>query len=128
MKVREGFVSNSSSSSFIIAVRKTTHDAVIEKMDLREREVVEKTVIFESAFGIELAVRGEFFEASGYTSYTGNLNEYEYEENGKNEIVLKDEDGEEYTENLISHSLETYDMLCKEIEKDSFYGSVDDGG
>jgi hypothetical protein len=123
MKIRNGFVSNSSSSSFICAVRKTTHDEAIAKMQERERTIIEKTVFFKKAFGLELAVRGQMNDCGGNYSYTGQL----YNDDDE-EIIIKDEDGEEFEENLIQYAIEIYDDLCDEIEKDSFYASVDDGG
>jgi hypothetical protein len=55
LKIRDGFVSNSSSSSFICAVRELTHEQAIAKMEERERKIIEKTVFFKKAFGLELA-------------------------------------------------------------------------
>jgi len=122
MKIRTGFVSNSSSSSFIVAVRKTTHDEAMKKLSPKYQEIIGKMVEFESAFGIELAVHGCFSDASGHSNYSGSLDYYEYE----NQYAEDDPEGD--GESILYIAIEDYNEACRAIETDSFHGYVSDGG
>lgn len=58
MKMRSGFVSNSSSSSYIILTTKETYDKVLKKLSELEREAVKAEFDFEKekAFGKDMIV------------------------------------------------------------------------
>lgn len=61
MKIRTGFVSNSSSSSFLLITTKDKHDLALEKMDADPTEAenaafVRKIVGFKKMGGTELAI------------------------------------------------------------------------
>lgn len=124
MKVRTGFVSNSSSSSFVFAVRKTTHDAVMLELKEEYKKIIEKTVYFKNALGLELAVRDEFNDCGGNVRYSGSLerDEDDYD------IEIEDEDGDIYEEPIIYIAIEKYEELCREKEPDYFTACPSDGG
>jgi hypothetical protein len=76
MKIRSGFVSNSSSSSFVIVARKSDVDAILTEMNDYDRAVVNHVSVGDKqAFGETLAI----FQGS-----TGNDNSWEwFEYNGE---------------------------------------------
>ncbi len=70
MKIRSGFVSNSSSSSFVIVARKSDVDAILKEMNDYDRAVVNHVSAGEKqAFGDTLSI----FQGS-----TGNEDSWEW--------------------------------------------------
>ena len=68
MKTRNGFVSNSSSSSFVLIVKKEDYDDAIELIDDDNgnvKKMADATVEFKSIFGTEVAVYSEFSGMEG---------------------------------------------------------------
>ncbi len=59
MKVRNGFVSNSSSSSFVIAVKKDVHEKVLKQLTEYEKDVIEQIAEKDTIFGIDVYTIGD---------------------------------------------------------------------
>lgn len=56
MKIRRGFVSNSSSSSFVLIVAKEGHDEAINKMPSKQTDIVEKIANHQTIGSQELVL------------------------------------------------------------------------
>jgi hypothetical protein len=69
MKTRQGFVSNSSSSSFVILVEESTHEKVMEKLTEYQRACMEKLAGKpQNIFGRNVIVIGEATDMGGNSS------------------------------------------------------------
>jgi hypothetical protein len=79
MKIRMGFVSNSSSSSFIIATTKENHETALSQMTEREQEIINELTGEEKFLGKILKYYGEVI---------GRDEDYEYD-NKKEEALDK---------------------------------------
>lgn len=84
MKIRSGFVSNSSSSSFLMLTRKEDHDEAMAKLTPFERKVIEYLIDNVKAFGldlVELSIQNgeDFYTLGSFDSekYRDIMNEYE---------------------------------------------------
>lgn len=100
MKIRQGFVSNSSSSSFVIMTTKENHDKIMEKLTPFEKAVVEALGVTEEKFnGVDVVL-------SGYMNIMDSGGPWDY----------LDVDGND--ENKDFDLGEAYGKYCKEIEKD----------
>jgi hypothetical protein len=106
MKVRNGFVSNSSSSSFVICVEKNIHDQAISKIHPYYKACLE-AIGFEQikAFGKDLVCFKEWNTAGGSM--------WEYVN------VEYDGDMPETNENECYESLREYEKAVFDINKDS---------
>ena len=100
MKIRSGFVSNSSSSSFVLIVDKKLWNSEIEKLNKDQKKVVD---IYTDGGS------GEFKDFLIFNWMTGNNGEYILEEI---ESALTDEDGEK-TEKMI----EWFDKFIEKLRK-----------
>jgi hypothetical protein len=83
MKIRTGFVSNSSSSSFVLFVLKDDYDKVVKSLSKLEKDILSYTNPQNiKAFGKQLVklgyVSGNYSTYEDY-SYDGNLTEEEQE-------------------------------------------------
>lgn len=69
MKIRNGFVSNSSSSSFVVLTSIENHERAMEKLSEYERAVVDKIMYVrkDQLFGKTVMVGG-YMDAHGYSS------------------------------------------------------------
>jgi len=70
MRIRQGFVSNSSSSSFVIIIAKDKFEKLLDKLDDYQKAVLEKMEkANEKIFGVEAVV---------INGVTGNYSSFEY--------------------------------------------------
>lgn len=125
MKIRSGFVSNSSSSSFVMAVHRSTHNKAMSRLPEKYKKIIKQTVEFQTAFGIELAVRWQYDDAGGNSNYSGSLDARDYD--GVFETLI-DEAGDQYEEYLLFNAIEAYDRICCKLEPDYFSAYLGDGG
>lgn len=79
MKIRIGFVSNSSSSSFVLIVKKELHDKVFKTLDKYEKYVIEEVSHEATVLGLPAIEIGDMTDMSGY-SYTFEDLDDEYED------------------------------------------------
>jgi len=76
MKIRFGFVSNSSSSSFVITTTKENFDKVLAESDDYTKEVIEELGIGKTTFlGKELVYLSTFSDHSGNSNFDEISNE-----------------------------------------------------
>ena len=70
MKIRNGFVSNSSSSSFVIIVKEEDHLKALEKIkDDYHKAIIETVMEKDKCFGIDVRVEHSAWNASGDGPY-----------------------------------------------------------
>lgn len=72
MKTRQGFVSNSSSSSFIIVIPKEVHEKALEYLSDFEKLVVKECVYDKGIlFGRSIVAYDEWTDMNGYNNIEG---------------------------------------------------------
>jgi CRISPR/Cas system CSM-associated protein Csm4 (group 5 of RAMP superfamily) len=118
LKIRNGFVSNSSSSSFVMVVHRATHNEAMRRLPENYRKIMEQAVEFKTAMGTELAVFWNFSDAGGNSNYSGSLNYWDY-------ANVKENEHEEY---LLYNATEAYENLCRKLEPDLLTINPSDGG
>ena len=80
MKTRNGFVSNSSSSSFVAIVEKSTFDKVLSMMkDDRDKRVIKHVANKESRFGKTLMTVNEYQDSGGVSNLFGEGDDFDFE-------------------------------------------------
>jgi len=79
MKIRSGFVSNSSSSSFVIIVAKDVHDKALADPSVTDyfRAVIEAIMDKNKIFGVDCYSVGNMEGMSGYSTLFGEGHEME---------------------------------------------------
>jgi len=114
MKTRNGFVSNSSTSSFVCIAAKAAVLAVFEKTSVYVRAVAEHVMSEKKFLGSEICV----FQGS-----QGNCDSWEYGFNEDDNIPKPDENFGTYEawEEFVS-------LLKEETKGDLIYETIDDGG
>ena len=65
MKIRTGFVSNSSSSSFVIAVRKEAHEEALKQLTKYEKAIINDIAREDKIFDIEVFIIGDMTDMGG---------------------------------------------------------------
>lgn len=100
MKIRSGFVSNSSSSSFVVVAPKKVVDKVLSEMDGYEQAVINFVKQNKTFVGIPVSV---------LSCMTGNLDSWEYGFDSKKEAKKAGIDPDE--------TPSTYDVWDDFIEK-----------
>ena len=117
MKTRTGFVSNSSSSSFVLITTKENHDKAMEKLSPYEKAVIKAIMEPDNVFGRKCMVGGEYSDNGG----GGNLDylEIEYEDEDKAEDENADENADEDTdENDENNPYDAWEKYRNEVKKD----------
>jgi len=85
MKIRNGFVSNSSSSSFVIAVKKDVHEKVLKQLTEYEKDVIEQIAEKDTIFGIDVYTVSDMTDMDGNSWTFGDLPINEEAKNGESE-------------------------------------------
>jgi hypothetical protein len=84
MKIRNGFVSNSSSSSFVLLVDKKVHDKVFETLTDYEKKIISQISEVTNAFGCEVIEIGDLNPND--CSYTFEDLEFYESDDGEEEL------------------------------------------
>jgi hypothetical protein len=110
MKTRNGFVSNSSSSSFFCVVPKTIHDKVMDKLSKKQKSIMEKYLDHGKVGDIDVVGYGHAHDRGEGSSYSGSICFSDYGE--KNEIEYDDFDDatSAYEKALKEHKSQTFNM------------------
>lgn len=69
MKTRRGFVSNSSSSSFVIVIKEEAFQLALQNKADWEREILDQMLPPDVCFGIQCRVGSKLNNAGGYSSW-----------------------------------------------------------
>lgn len=72
MKSRTGFVSNSSSSSFVCVLPKSAHDAILAKMSEQFAEIIKNYVVHGKVGEMEVVGFGDM-SGHDFVTYSGNV-------------------------------------------------------
>lgn len=95
MKIRQGFVSNSSSSSFLMLVDREQHEEALRKLTRLHKEVVEYVTKKEiELFGHKVLVLG--WVSGNYSS----LEDFSVTDEAKEEVlkIIRNEEGDDFEE------------------------------
>jgi hypothetical protein len=133
MKIRNGFVSNSSSSSFVVTVTEQAHQQALAKVAPWEREIIlkgfmdRKTQILQHpGGGLEVRCGGYYSDAGG-----GCTLDWAAEKVNFPEEILEgkmNEDSEDYDEDFVP-GFSAVDHYLKEVGEGEYVSTdVGDGG
>ena len=112
MKIRSGFVSNSSSSSFLLMTTKENHEKAFEQLSPYEKAVIKAIVCYGSFLEKKVAYIGDLCPMDySYTFESIDLKEYK---KGSDEA---EEDGER-------EAFDKYKNLVNENKKEVFSWSM----
>ena len=96
MKIRQGYVSNSSSSSFVAVVTKKAFEAAMEKMeDPRYVKILRHITKKEKRFGQELITLLEYSDTGGFSNIFGDGDRLDPEDIGLTDKEMGVSDVEE---------------------------------
>ena len=116
MKIRSGFVSNSSSSSFIaLATPEAFEEALSRLKNENDRKVIVSIAKDEECLGKKVKVIKEYSDAGGGSSVWG----YDYDE--KSEVLEKagvgiDEDDPDYEDDWVYETTSNYFSVIGDLE------------
>ena len=108
MKIRTGFVSNSSSSSFLLIAKQSAYDDIVKDLTKFEIAVAEALSSKSKLFGEDVVVFSGWSD-SGSSSWEYIFDEMDY--------ALSEEDEED--ENLLDKPYEAYDKIVKNLKETS---------
>ena len=118
MKIRNGFVSNSSSSSFVLLVSKEVHDKAMEKLSPYQKAVINS--ISDKGFFLNKEI-----------IYIGDLSVQDYSDTFEESLELEDyEEGSDPNEEDGAYeAYMKYEEIINEIAPDgeTFYWSMGNG-
>jgi len=121
MKIRSGFVSNSSSSSFLMVVSQDTHDKVCANMSETEKKVVDMMTSEENFGQMKVRVFSEASDMSGNKSNEDmiydaqSMVEEEAEKRGVEVSELSEHCDDDASE-LVSETIYNYQEECQKLE------------
>lgn len=121
MKIRTGFVSNSSSSSFIAIVTEPIFEEALTLIeDERYRKILRGVANTQYAFGKKMVVVQEMSDHGGYSSLFGEGDDLDYEKMGltHEELYPEPKDGEPEDEFYASECLYLYENALEKLQKD----------
>lgn len=107
MKIRTGFVSNSSSSSFCLIVKKSDYDSVFEGMSSLEKEIIDYVKPKQlKAFGLDLVKINTFHSEDYFT-----LSDFYSEKATKEEKEIMEDCGAGEFLDIIINKLQEFDHI-----------------
>lgn len=109
MKVRNGFVSNSSSSSFVIAVKKEVHEEVLKQLTEYDKDIIEQMAEKDTIFGTDVYTIGAL-DVHGDCYSFGDLDMNEETKDGESESPWD--------------ALDRYENLVQQNENAWWYWSI----
>jgi len=113
MKTRNGFVSNSSSSSFVLIVKKEVHEKTMKQLEPYEKAVMNALISESKIFGQDVIYYGDLSVQD--VSYT-----FEYLEVDWDDKILKDKYGDDISYYEVAYK---YEKMVKKNKGDYFYWS-----
>lgn len=120
MKIRMGFVSNSSSSSFVVLTTKENHERVLAKMSEQQRGIIEQMISKTKFLGKEMVYLGGLGYDGAY-DFTENI---DITCDGKFPEQENDDDDE--TETCPSEIAYKWQEMVNENKEETFGWSGDD--
>lgn len=130
MKTRNGFVSNSSTSSFVVVTTKTSHETALSKMPKCAKKIIKQIMnIHTECFGQKIVAGFEFTDGGGGGTWEEIDTELKQEETKELIKFLKDLDPEMDIEEEKSFGYmiwETYTVLLD--KENTFTINAGDGG
>jgi len=105
MKTRNSFVSNSSSSSFVLVVPEDVHNDIMSDMDKNERNILNNVLTNSEFFGHKVKILKNANSNEGY--YYNSSNSYDPDELG---IILNEDDD---WDDFFYKTLEKYEELAE---------------
>jgi hypothetical protein len=107
MKTRNGFVSNSSSSSFVCVVRKEDHEKILSELSEKEKSLISGLFKESSFAGIPVVLRGDLTDPGGCSvDINGNTSD-DYEDDDDETANNRYEAEEKYEKVLRDNKIET---------------------
>jgi hypothetical protein len=127
MKTRSGFVSNSSSSSFVAIVEKSVFEKALENLkDERDRKVIKHVAQKQNKFGKTLMTVNEYSDSGGFSNLFGEGDDFDFEAAGITEEEVNEpyDDGSGYEDEAYTPSAAIYvfhDVLEKMMKKNKAF-------
>ena len=121
MKVRSGFVSNSSSSSFVCIATRESHEKAMAKLNEKDRQLVEQCVSFKKFGNEELALVAVYSSNEGASSHSGDFTHCDARAADLSDYDIRDEQEDEEWTIPLDDALNRYRVI---IDKDKKATSV----
>jgi hypothetical protein len=111
MKVRIGFVSNSSSSSFVCAIKADSFNEKLKELNKLDQKILNHLFQKDSAFGQDVRTFSEY-DSHGYGSWEWAMDDFDWDDEEED-----DKDGRAYT--LVHNFIDKFE------KNDYFAATVD---